>query len=321
MNTDLPRFVRDLLTACPSAGTGVNNWLFRCARVLHPYRPEVEIEQLLTAASAACGRTVAPNEISRAIINSRACAFKPGHRNTGSATHRTWPRPELEQIESIVRDGPKLVELWEQSPVQFADNGIHTDEIIDALFPSNPLLCVGQSNHEFDTCLREEWRGRLGSMALIVPSPMSARTGSTKDGNKTSKHTLANTGPRRYLVVECDFAKFARDGKTPTPFFSLIEKLEAARIDTLDMCSAVLAHLAHQAPLALAVHSGGKSVQGWFYCAGRNESHLEKFMRDAVRIGADPATWTRSQFVRMPDGLRENGKRQATYYFNPKVVK
>ena len=189
------------------------------------------------------------------------------------------------------------------------------------VFPGNPLLCVGQSNHEFDTCLREEWRGRLGSMALIVPSPMSARTGSTKDGGKTSKHTLANTGLRRFLIVECDFARVARDGKTPTVFAPLIDKLGADHIDTLDMGAAVVAHLARSAPLAAAVHTGGKSLHGWFYCAGRDEGRLEKFMRDAVRIGADRATWSRSQFVRMPDGQRDNGKRQVTYYFNPEVVK
>ena len=32
-------------------------------------------------------------------------------------------------------------------------------------------------------------------------------------------------------------------------------------------------------------------------------------------------TWTRSQFVRMPDGMREGGARQAVYFFNPEVMK
>ncbi len=44
-------------------------------------------------------------------------------------------------------------------------------------------------------------------------------------------------------------------------------------------------------------------------------------MRYAASLGADRATWTRSQFVRMPDGLRANGKRQTLYFFNPEVVK
>jgi hypothetical protein len=43
-------------------------------------------------------------------------------------------------------------------------------------------------------------------------------------------------------------------------------------------------------------------------------------MEYAVTLGADPAMWTRSQFARMPDGLRDNGKRQAAFYFNPNAL-
>ena len=90
------------------------------------------------------------------------------------------------------------------------------------------------------------------------------------------------------------------------------------------MCAAVLWHLAQFAPLALAVHSGGKSLHGWFPCWGRPEDKLRRFMSRAVSLGADPVTWTRSQFVRMPDGLRpttpSRAKRQSVYYFNPQVL-
>jgi len=44
-------------------------------------------------------------------------------------------------------------------------------------------------------------------------------------------------------------------------------------------------------------------------------------MEYAVSLGADSATWTKSQFVRMPDGTRENGKRQEILYFNPASLK
>ena len=71
----------------------------------------------------------------------------------------------------------------------------------------------------------------------------------------------------------------------------------------------------------LAVHSGGKSIHGWFYCAGQVECRLRRFMENAVSLGADRALWTRSQFVRMPDGTRENGNRQCVYFFNPEVLK
>ena len=83
--------------------------------------------------------------------------------------------------------------LWELSRPRIEDNAQHTEEIIDRLFPGNPLLCCGKSSQEFDTRPRDDWRGEMSALALIVPSPMSAVTGMTKDG-KESKHTLANTG-------------------------------------------------------------------------------------------------------------------------------
>ena len=89
----------------------------------------------------------------------------------------------------------------------------------------------------------------------------------------------------------------------------------------VDAHAALLLHLAAHAPLALAVHSGIKSIHGWFYCLGQPEEKLRRFMRYAVSLGACTSTWSRSQFVRMPDGLRDNGKRQVVYYFNPGVIK
>ncbi len=66
--------------------------------------------------------------------------------------------------------------------------------------------------------------------------------------------------------------------------------------------------------------SGGKSLHGWFYCAEIGEEITRSFMRYAVSLGADRAMWTRSQFVRMPDGTRENGTRQTLWFYKPAIV-
>jgi hypothetical protein len=172
--------------------------------------------------------------------------------------------------------------------------------VIDLLFPGNPLLCCGQSKSVFDTKPRENWRGKLSGLQLIVPSQMSAPKGRKKNPEEgedpLSPHTLDNTGPRCFLVVEFDSG-------------------------TTDQHATLLLHLASYGPLVLVVHSGGKSLHGWFYCAGQPEDKLLRFMRYSVSLGADPATWTRSQFVRMPDGTRDIGKRQTIFYFNPRTVK
>ncbi len=287
----LPQFVRDLLASPPRRGGGLHNWLFRTARVLHPFRSREEIIDLLR--NATHGEPLQVGEIENAVDNAAGCAWSPGTSST--RTSSPWAAVDHSKRAEIIANGAQLYDLRKMSPRLLHDEESHTEEIIDALFPGDPLLCCGQSNSRFDTRPHSEWRGRLASMQLIVPSPMNSVWGTTQAGKK-SQHALSNTGPRRFLVIEQDAG-------------------------TLDEQAAVLAHLAHRAPLALAVFSGSKSIHGWFFCAGQTEERLRSFMNHAVSLGADRATWTRSQFVRMPDGTREGGAKQTVYFFNPEGAK
>jgi hypothetical protein len=289
----LPQFVRDLLASPPRRGGGLHNWFYRVARVLHPYRDSAEIVELLRAATA--GEPVKHGEIESAVERSKATAWKPGQAPQSVRQAPAWPKVNAEQREAVIASGAGLVDLWEISPVRFEDSESHTEAIIDRLFPGNPLLCVGKSMVEFATRTRDEWRGQLSSMQLIVPSAMTARIGLTKD-DKQSAHALSITGPRRFLVIEQDAG-------------------------TIDEQASILLHLAERAPLAVAIHSGSKSIHGWFYGVGQEEEKLRQFMQYAVSLGTDRATWTPSQFVRMPDGTRDNEKRQTVYFFNPEVLK
>ncbi|MEP6699533.1 MAG: hypothetical protein ABJB09_07375 [Verrucomicrobiota bacterium] len=285
--------MRDLLASPPTRGEGLNIWFYRAARVLHPYRTAPDIKRLLSAVTL--DEPVKPGEIERAVERRAATAWKPGDRQRSSARVATWPSVNQEQREAIIASGYGLVDLWENSPRRFEDNESCAEEIIDELFPGDALLCVGQSQSYFATQSRQEWRGSLGGMQLIVPSPMTARTGHTQD-KKESAHTLESTGARRFLVIEQDSG-------------------------TADEQSAILLHLTNWAPLALAVHSGSKSIHGWFWASGQPEEQLRRFMRYAVSLGADRSTWTPSQFVRMPDGTRENGKRQTVYFLDSEVIR
>ena len=83
----------------------------------------------------------------------------------------------------------------------------------------------------------------------------------------------------------------------------------------------VLLYLAKYAPFVMAVSSGGKSVHGWFYCARWSEAQTRRFFRYAVSLGADSHLWVKSQFVRVPDGRRDNGNIQSVFYFNPEVLR
>lgn len=289
----LPDFIRDMLTAPPRAGEGVHTWLFRVARQLHSHLPAGEIVALLESRVANCGRAVSRAEIVSAVQNSLACAWQPGSQSVVHSAPK-WPQVNREQRAAIIRDGGGLADLWELSQPRIEDDALHTEAIIDELFPGNPLLCCGKSNSDFDTKPREVWRGELSRLALIVPSPMTAPTGLTKEGRK-SAHTLSNTGSRRFLICEFDSG-------------------------TTDEHAALLSYLGEFAPLVCAVHSGGKSLHGWFFVAGQPDEKVAKFFRYAVSLGADHATWTRSQFVRVPDGTRDNGKRQAVFFLNFKPL-
>ena len=128
----------------------------------------------------------------------------------------------------------------------------------------------------------------MHTLPLLVPSPMSSVYGRTDEGTGPwSEHTLANTGPRQYLVIEFDFAEFSDDGKE-TPLASWIRAWAQSGITIQDACAALLMHLAKRAPLLLIVFSGGKSLHGWFPCLGAGELTLHAWMVDAVNGPARP---------------------------------
>ena len=120
---------------------------------------------------------------------------------------------------------------------------------------------------------------------------MSARSGLTQE-RKRSERCLDNTARRRFLVIEQDTG-------------------------TLDEQAAVLSHLAEIFPLVTIVHSGGRSLHGWFYVEGIPEARIDQFMDLAVRLGADDATRSPCQLVRLPDGIREMASASASNSWIP----
>jgi hypothetical protein len=293
-NEELPRFIRDILSSPPKAGEGCHRWLFASARYLHAFRSPEEIAELLRAELHGCGRRIPERELQAAIADSKKVAWVPGSNKQDTIYQSAWPKFRQQKYDLIVCEGIGAYDLWESSPIRYIDDRSYTEDIIDALFPGNPWLCCGMSNTLFDSMRRESWRefrGGLSKQQFIVPSPTLGAFGITKDG-KQSAHCLDNTGPRHYLVIEQDRG-------------------------TQDQQVAIIVHLTKHLPLALVLWSGSKSLHAWYHCKDKPEDELKKFMREAVSIGADDATWSRSQFVRIPDGLRDNGVRQSVFYFNP----
>jgi hypothetical protein len=316
--SDLPQFLLDMLAAPPRAGDGVHPWMFRVARQLHAHRSEEEICSLLKAELADCGRIVTDTEILEAVQNSKASAWYPrGSRAPIFIPKPRWPERDLNKIDSIVRSGPGLADIMDLSPVRFDGQESHAEEIIDVVFPGDPLLCCGKCSEVFATRRRQTWRGKLSALPLIVPNPMISVYGTTQSG-KRSQHTKENTGAKIYQPIEFDFSEKCRNGIDDSVFAPLVRGWNADGITVTDAGCALLLHLVTLQPtLAVVCHSGGKSVHGWFRVAELDESKQREFMELAVSLGADHATWLRSQFVRIPDGLRDTGVRQAAFYLNP----
>ncbi len=285
----LPTFVRELLASPPHRGQGLNNWFFRTARVLHPF--------CHARKSSSCCRlpptanSLQPGEIKRAVERSAAVAWKPGGPSVREEYRPTHPELDQQFREAVIaQEGVTLSELSATSPEAGGTNDAapRAESIVDAIFPGNPLLCVAKSVKEAATRPRETWRGHLTRLPLMVPNPMKTSKGLTLDGRE-SERCLDNTGSRRFLVVEQDRG-------------------------THDEQAAILCHLAKFLPLVLVVHSGRRSLHGWFFVEGLAAERVEQFMDLACRLGADNALRNPCQLVRLPDGTRDTGEAKGSCF-------
>jgi hypothetical protein len=108
--------------------------------------------------------------------------------------------------------------------------------------------------------------------------------------------------------------------REPSIWAPLIKACAEKGYSVLDMNAALAAHLRTIGPLWLTVYSGGSSLQSWFPCKGVAEQELNAWrLEEVMPLGACSSTWCRSQFVRMPDGQRDDGARQSIEYYNPKI--
>lgn len=329
----LPVWLAADLSNPPTAGTGVHKWLYRMACALVPWRSTDESFQILSAAAQGCSRRVTHHELVDAVQNaendwlpdglSRGLRMmKPRLIEKTVGIHHL-PRPDWSLIEAVARSGARLVDLWEASPYRL-NGGIPSKVFLRHLFPKSELLCCARSGPwDAETRAVKEWesiKGWPAEFSFVVPSPMTALAGRRKIDGKPGARTEDNTGARRWLVVEFDFA-MAKDGEKPGPCDDILNRLAAETKPRTapDLCGALLLHLAREerAPLALAVHSGGKSVHGWFPVAGASDEILKPFFSRCCLLGADTATWSKVQLVRLPGGARPDGRKQPVHYFNP----
>jgi hypothetical protein len=259
------------LKECPEAGAGNHTWVYYAACTLA--EADFTDEEAAPIIESRMKRAPQPTEIADALNAARRVEKSPTMK---------WPPRDFELINLIAQEPG-----WTPKRPNAEAAGT-----LKLLFPGDPLLCIGASQSSFATERLSKWRF-LDRQQFIVPSAMTARFGKTKAGHE-SQHSLDNTGPRMYQVVEFDWGSIERQLQT-------------------------LRHLAGKClplKLVMVVHSGSRSAHGWFACGGIPEEQVKHFFEYAVRCGADPRLWLRSQFCRMPGGTRDDGKEQAILYLN-----
>jgi hypothetical protein len=252
------------LKSCPASGTGVHVWVFYAACIL--VEAGLTNEEATPFIEEAMTRNPSPStEIEDALRSAR--------REDRPASEK-WPPRNIKLVHKILAE-PE----WNLKPTAET-----AEDALELLFPGDPLICVGRTSSNFSTRRRSAWTGWLARNSLVVPSPMATKQGQTKAGH-LSAHSLDNTGPRHYLIVEFDWGLMQGQLK-------------------------LLRHLANYGLLVAIVHSGSKSAHGWFDVRGQSEADSRRFMNYAVSLGADPRLWLRSQFCRLPGGIREDGRAQ-----------
>jgi hypothetical protein len=263
--------------------------LLRDDGVSHPRAYRI-IRRMVDAVREENGRFTPDREILSAIQYSYEVT--PA---TGTERVRPWPVPnktlQAECRRLSKQRGWNLESLREASaldPKEAAE--AEPGFFVAWMLGNGALVCIGQGVAKFETLPLEEVRTQLRLWEFVVPNAMSAHMGKRKSDGEYSAHTLDNTGPRQNIVVEFD------DGAT------------------LDEQAARHIWLSEFRKLRLVVFSGSKSLHGWY--AAENEADDRKFMEEAVRLGGDPKTWLRSQFVRLPNGQREDGTIQRVEFFD-----
>jgi hypothetical protein len=264
--------------------------LLRDDGVSHPRAYRI-IRQMVDAVREDNGRFTPDREILSAIQYSYEVT-----PSTGTERVRPWPVPNRTlqaECRRLSRARGWTLESLRESSAVDVDTHDKADPawfLRSLLGDGDPLVCVGQGVAKFETAELSGFSGQLHLWEFVVPNAMSALEGKRKSDGELSAHTLDNTGPRQNIVVEFD------DGAT------------------LDEQAARHIWLSSFRKLRLVVFSGSKSLHGWYQA--ESEADDRKFMEEAVRLGGDPKTWLKSQFVRLPNGQREDGTIQRVEYFD-----
>lgn len=311
-NGIVPAHVKQLLANWPPSRTGARQVHRHILTIANRLRHYIPAEQAVELIRASMPRRQKGREIEETVRNAY---------NIETIPKTDQPPPHLADIgliEDIVAERTTgkisaLAELEQSSPAPIPDS---TTEVLYQLFDPEDLICIAGSDYRnARTRALKQWCFTTGASENIVPSPMSSEYTLDAEG-KRHYRTLANTGPRKFIVCDLDL-------KGPL-FTTIIARWAKYGVTIQDAAAALIGFLAEYGPLALVTFSGNVSLQAWFYCQDESESKnskLRAWFESAVILGADRGGWIRCHLFRMPLATRSStGAKQTVHYFNPEAV-
>jgi hypothetical protein len=307
---------------CPGAGNGLHFHMCKVANWLrHEYDEDEGVEVLQALAEE--------NGYSERMARYHAEQLRKKWHESADKIYVKHPKIEadLELISKIVYSSSLTAnQIASASPVKFnTDDTTAADKIADMLFPDGDIICVSKEREDAH-CHRRADFVSLDRATFIVPNPMR-ESGDYQPGDEWKPGHLSprcqeNVLYRRWFVIEYDISRYARDGVTPTYWKDLIDEWEANDISIQDAQARLIQALAgDRFNLAMIVFSGNKSLQSWWAVNGASEDDVSTFISRSVKLGADRAAKTTSQFFRVPAGWNHNKQcRQQVVYFNPEFI-
>jgi len=236
----------------------------------------------------------------------------PCSSQTESIPKGSWPNVDYELIRQIAQPEAFVILGNRNASLPPA-----SDEILERLFPGDPILCTASEDKILRSDFLRNLRGSLSSLIYVVPSRMRKLSDNAVATplQAPREETIA---PREYLVITIDacLEKVSTPGKPIVSCFSQAAGLPD--LDHIHLLSSVILHLAAHAPLAMTVVDIGR-MQAWFACLGEEESSLREFMNLAVRLGCETEGWDKCMPVWIPDVMFPGDRpknRPVVLYFN-----
>ncbi len=217
--------------------------------------------------------------------------LQPGEINKAIKwAYNSDARPSEYKARYVLTDWPLISEYKDTMTVdqmssKSSTKPQSTNQVLVDLFDADEKIYLTDDPRAPGTIFNPSLGDDYSKFKYICPSPLIDENGS---------RVKENIKLHKYIVYESDLDGIAHN---------------------FDLQAGLICKLETILPLVMVVHSGNKSLHGWFKCAGHEPGTIEEFIKMGIRLGADSSVFRPNQLVRTPLVMRENGNLQDIIYY------